>query len=102
MAEYAVPGIVGCVPTRTGLPTGPGAAITATHATVDKKRCQTTGATFLEKDCNTWHNVNHGKEINNVLFVNISACEICQVLITRLNGILNICEKNNFAEIFKF
>jgi len=48
MAEYAVPGIVGCVPTRTGLPTGPGAAIAAAHTTVDKKRCQATGATSVE------------------------------------------------------
>lgn len=35
MAEYAVPGIVGRVPTRTGLPTGSGAAIAATHTATD-------------------------------------------------------------------
>ena len=32
----------------------------------------------------------------------ISACEIYQILITRLNGMLNIYEKNSFAEVFKF
>jgi len=35
MTEYAIPSIIRCVPTGTGLSAGPGAAIVAAHTTAD-------------------------------------------------------------------